>query len=106
MKAASVSVGPAALHPARLWHATAPGPHDADVQGHRRAVPARARGTLSLNRPLNVHPFTALLTDEHFDHARATESVHRSAMRTLGATDFHRRQFHQPCAGASAWNRI
>ena len=60
----------------------------------------------SLNRPLDVHPFAAFLADERFDDAKAREGIKRAAMRTFGATDFHRREFHQPCTGAFNRNRI
>ena len=60
----------------------------------------------SLNRRLEVHPFATFPADEGIDHANAMESVHHCAMRTLGATDFHRRQFHQPRAGLVDGNRI
>jgi hypothetical protein len=59
-----------------------------------------------LNSTLDVHSFAALPADERFDSSEAAKHVSGPAMRTGDATDFHRREFHQPCTGASDGNRI
>jgi hypothetical protein len=55
----------------------------AGVEGDEGMVQA------SLNGTLDTYPFTTFPADKRFDQAEARKGVEGTAMRALGATDFH-----------------